>query len=116
MKRFVVLGLFGMASLLSYPSLSYSQDEKSASATFFRFLDSNNYYRERIDEGKIIQSVRAHFDTSAYRQIRIAVMNDEAGTPYIILQLLSKKYHRVDIARMNVNNQFDVTSVLKNYK
>jgi len=83
--------------------------------TTFRFLDSN-YRGERFSEEKIIQSVRANFDVSAYREIRIAVMNNERGLPYIVVQLLSRTHHRVDIARIDVDSKFDVLTVMKNYK
>jgi hypothetical protein len=111
-KHRVVLSLCFLASFLVLLNASYSQ---TTPETSFRFLDSN-YRGERFSEEKIVQSVRANFDVSAYREVRIAVMNGEGGLPYIVVQLLSRKYHRVDVARINVDSKFDVLTVMKNYK
>jgi hypothetical protein len=114
MRRIFLSYLFILLSLVGWNSPSFAQ-ESSGGSTSFRFLNSN-YHGERFPEEKIIQTVRENFDVSSYREVRIAVMNHPGGLPYIILQMLSRDYHRFDVARMDLDGKFDVKSVMKNYK
>src|ERR1700674_4468931 len=86
MKRYLLFSLLFLVSLFTHSDMSFSQGGSSGTETSFRFLDSN-YRGEKFSEEKIIQSVRANFDVSAYREIRIAVMNGEGGLPYMPMPL-----------------------------
>jgi hypothetical protein len=103
-----------LLSLVGHTPASAQSDSDQGNTTF-RFLDSN-YHGAPFPQEKIIQDIRSNFDLSNYREVRIAVINDPGGTPYLILQLLSRKYHRVDIARVDLNNDFDFQAVKKEYK
>jgi hypothetical protein len=94
---------------------AWAQGDDANGSTTFRFLDSN-YHGEPFSQESIIQSIRKHFDLSNYREVRIAVTNDQGGTPYLLLQLLSRKFHRVDIARVDLNKTFDFQAIQNDYK
>lgn len=107
---------FFISLLLSFvgPSPGWAQSDGGGSTTF-RFLNSN-YHGEKFSQERITQAIRGNFDLSKYREVRIAVVNESGGTPYLLLQLLSRKYHRVDNARVDLNRSFDFLGVQKNYK
>jgi hypothetical protein len=91
-----------------------AQGDADNSNTTFRFLNSN-YHGEPFSQERIIQSIRNNFDLSNYREVRIAVTNDQGGTPYLLLQLLSRKFHRVDIARVDLDKSFDFLGIHNDY-
>jgi hypothetical protein len=112
-RNFAVL-LCLLLSLVGHaPALA--QSGATNGGTTFRFLNSN-YHGEPFSQEKIIQGIRDHFDLSNYREVKIAVANDSRGTPYLLLQLLSRKFHRVDVARVDLNKNFDFLRVQKDYK
>jgi hypothetical protein len=68
-------------------------------------------------ESAIMETIRSHIDVAKYREVRVQLIRDAAGNPsHYLAYLLSKKYHRVDVARLTLDQQFKVLNVQQNYR
>lgn len=68
-------------------------------------------------EAEIIKTIRAHIDVEKYRQVKTQLIRDEKGKPsHYLVFLLSKTTHRVDVAKIAIDEKFKVINVQHNYK
>lgn len=68
-------------------------------------------------DSEIVQTVRAHIDTEKYREVRVQLIRDGAGKPsHYLVYLHSKTSHRVDFAKIAIDEHFKVLSVQQDYK
>ncbi|MFY9892676.1 MAG: hypothetical protein WAK63_00895 [Xanthobacteraceae bacterium] len=118
MIRTLVFLLCLFLSVLGYTSVSAQAGGDKGGPTF-TFLNSN-YHGADFPQEKIIQDIRSgvgdKVDLSNYREVRIAVMNAEGGRPYLVLQLLSSKYHSVEVVRVNLDEKFNVLGIQMDYQ
>jgi hypothetical protein len=119
MIRFFVSLLCLFLSVLDYTSASAQAGGDNGGPTF-TFLNSN-YHGADLPHEKIIQDIRSGvadkgLDLSNYREVRIAAMNAASGRPYLVLQLLSSKYHSVEVVRVDLDERFNVIGVQTNYQ
>ena len=67
-------------------------------------------------DSEIAKTVRAHIDTEKYREVRVQLIRDLKGKPsHYLVYLLSKTSHRVDFAKIALDQHFKVLSVQQNY-
>lgn len=68
-------------------------------------------------DSEIAKTVRAHIDTEKYREVRVQLIRDSQGKPsHYLVYLFSKTSHRVDFAKIALDQHFKVISVQKSYK
>ena len=68
-------------------------------------------------ESEIVETIRSHIDVNQYREVKNQLIRDAKGNPsHHLVYLFSKKYHRVDFAKIAIDQKFKVLSVQKNYK
>jgi hypothetical protein len=68
-------------------------------------------------DSEIEKTVRAHIDTEKYREVRVQLIRDSQGKPsHYLVYLFSKTSHRVDFAKIALDQHFKVLSVQKSYK
>ena len=80
-------------------------------------LFSNKYGNAHVSMEKITQLVNRHFDVNQYRQVKVQVIYNEKQQPsHLLVYLFSKKFHHVEIARMNLDPSFNSISVINPYR
>ncbi len=68
-------------------------------------------------ETEIVSTVRAHIDVNKYREVKTQLILDAEGKPnHYLVYLFSQKYHRVDFAKIALDQQFKVLNVQQNYQ
>ena len=68
-------------------------------------------------ESAIMETVRSHIDVNKYRKVDVQLIRDAQGRPgHYLVYLYSKEFHRVDFARIAVDQQFKALNVEQNYK
>ena len=76
-----------------------------------------NIQRPQPTDSEIVKTVRAHIKTEQYREVSVQLIRDDAGKPsHYLVQLHSKTSHRVDFAKIAIDEHFKVLSVEQNYK
>jgi hypothetical protein len=68
-------------------------------------------------ESEMVKAVRAHIKLSEYRQVQAQLIRNEQGKPdHYLVYLHSKTSHRVDFAKMALDERSNVVSVQSGYK
>ncbi len=68
-------------------------------------------------ETEIMKTIRAHIDVEKYREVKVQLIRTAQGKPsHYLVYLLSKTSHRVDVARIAIDEHFKVKSVQHNYR
>jgi hypothetical protein len=80
-------------------------------------LFNANNSAPNIPTQKIIHMIQTHFDANQYRTIKFQVINNtKQKADHVLVYLFSKKYHRMDVARMNIDTNYHKVSIVKNYR
>jgi len=70
----------------------------------------------RPADAEIVKTVRANINTEKYREVGVQVIRDSGGKPsHYLVYLHSKTSHRVEFAKIAVDEHFKVLSVQRNY-
>jgi hypothetical protein len=80
---------------------------------------NNRVHSEIVSRERIVQLVQSHFAIENFRLIQVLPMRADAGAeglPYLVIELLSKQYHRVDVVRMNLTPQHRFAMIQENYQ
>ncbi len=79
-------------------------------------FNSNTY--SLVPMNKIVQLVKANVTTDNYRAIKTQVIHNKShASSYVLIYLFSKQYHKVDVARLNINDQYQAIGKLQhNYQ
>ena len=65
----------------------------------------------------ITNVVKSYFYIDQYRAVKVQVINNAEHKPdHMLVYLFSKKYHRVEVARLDINANYQVTNVLRDYQ
>lgn len=68
-------------------------------------------------EREIVETVRSRIDVNKYREVRTQLIRDAENKPsHYLVYLFSQKYHRVDFAKIPVDQQFKALGVQQDYK
>lgn len=80
-------------------------------------LFDTNHSNATVPLTKITNIVKSYFDIDQYRAVKIQVINNAQNKPdHILVYLFSKKYHGFQVARLNINSEYQVSNVLLNYQ
>lgn len=81
-------------------------------------LMTTSHGNSAVPLDRIVQLVKQNIYIDDYRQIKTQVIRTKSEQPnYVLVYLFSKKYHKVDIARIDINDQFQATgNVERNYQ
>lgn len=65
---------------------------------------------------KIKQLVLKNIDINLYREVKTQVIfNQKDQADYVLVYLFSKKYHQVEISRINIDKNFQAISIVSHY-
>lgn len=80
-------------------------------------LFNTNHTNSTIPLTTVTNTVRSYFYIDQYRAVAVQVINNAQHNPdHILVYLFSKKYHRVDVARMDINANYQVINVIRHYQ
>lgn len=97
-----------VSSFLAYPLIT------NASPAISLFNSQQNLAEIPMD--KITSLVTANFDITQYRNIKVQVIYNAKHQPdHVLVYLFSKAFHRVNVARININARYHGISVIKEY-
>lgn len=106
MRRILLLALVSLFSSLAFAT-------NTSAISFFK----NKYGTEHISQEKIIQLVQSHFDVNQYRNVKVQVIyNNKKQVDHLLVFLFSKEYHTFTLTRVNVDYQYNVLSMEKEYR
>lgn len=84
----------------------------------FKILPSKSINRSlsSLPIKKIMQLIYNNFQLEPYRQVDIQIIeNSYMNAPYALIYLHDKKYHRLDFARIDYDENFNATKITQNY-
>ena len=68
-------------------------------------------------ESEMVEAVRSRINVELYREVKTQLIRDAEGRPsHYLVYLLSKKYHRVDFAKIPIDIHFKVLGVQNDYQ
>jgi hypothetical protein len=68
-------------------------------------------------ETTVTDAVKAEFDTTQYREMRVKLVSTHGTAPdHAVVYLFSKTVHRFDLVSVQLDSNGKVTSILKNYR
>ncbi len=81
-------------------------------------LMTTSHGNSAVPLSRIVQLVKQNIYVDDYRQIKTQVIRNKSNQPdYVLVYLFSKKFHKVEVARININDQFQATgNVERNYQ
>ncbi len=87
-----------------------------ASTPITMFTTSHGNSAAPID--KIAQLVKDNVYTNDYRAIKTQVIHNKSHAPsYVLMYLFSKKFHKVEVARININDKYQaIGNIQHNYQ
>ena len=84
--------------------------------TKIQLLQTKDNKISSITRTKITQLISHYVDVNQYRIVKFQVMHNERHQiDHVVIYLFSKKYHRMDMMRMNLDAKLDASSVQTNY-
>lgn len=68
------------------------------------------------NDAALVAAVRSQIDLTAFREARIEEFADGNGAEHLVVQLLVKNQHRLELARIDLDASLAVTGVSRNYR
>ncbi len=85
--------------------------------TQIELMNSKNSEISSLTTSQLMQLIKQNIDINQYRLVKFQVMhNEQQQIDHLVVYLFSKKYHRVDFVRINLDAKLNVSSVQNHYQ
>ena len=85
--------------------------------TLVTILKNKDAQAQILSEKALTALIENNFQIESYREVKVRVVPEvNRGTQHLVVSLYSKKFHRVDYVRLNIDEKMNVLSSVENYK